>query len=83
MLILEYKAYGKDAQFASVDEAIRVAQFIRNKALRYWMDNPGVGKYDLSKQCAVLAAEYDFANRLNSQARQAAAERAWSAIARF
>ena len=83
MLILEYKAYGKDAQFASVDEAIRVTQFIRNKALRYWMDNPGVGKYDLSKQCAVLAAEYDFANRLNSQARQAAAERAWSAIARF
>lgn len=83
MLILEYKAYGSAGQFVAVDEAIRVTQFIRNKALRYWMDNRGVSKYDLNKQCAVLAAEYDFADRLNSQARQAAAERAWSGIARF
>lgn len=83
MLILEYKAYGGASQFVAVDEAIRITQFIRNKALRYWMDNEKVSKYDLNKQCAVLAAEYDFADRLNSQARQAAAERAWSGIARF
>lgn len=83
MLILEYKAYGSAGQFVAVDEAIRITQFIRNKALRYWMDNEKVSKYDLNKQCAVLAAEYDFADRLNSQARQAAAERAWSGIARF
>lgn len=83
MVILEFKAYGRAEQFVAIDEAIRVTQFIRNKALRYWMDNRGVSKYDLNKQCAVLAAEYDFADLLNSQARQAAAERAWSAVARF
>ena len=83
MVILEFKAYGRAEQFVAIDEAIRVTQFIRNKALRYWMDNRGVSKYDLNKLCAVLAAEYDFADRLNSQARQAAAERAWSAITRF
>ena len=66
MLILEYKAYGSASQFVAVDEAIRITQFIRNKALRYWMDNEKVSKYDLNKQCAVLAAEYDFADRLNS-----------------
>ena len=32
---------------------------------------------------AVLANEFSFANRLSSQARQSAAERAWSAISRF
>lgn len=83
MLILEYKAYGKPQQFEAVDEAIRTAQFIRNKALRYWMDNRDVGKYEISKYCAVLAAEFPFAQRLNSMARQASAERAWSSIARF
>jgi putative transposase len=37
----------------------------------------------LNKHCAVLAAEFPFADELNSMARQSAAERAWSAIARF
>jgi putative transposase len=37
----------------------------------------------LNKQCAVLAAEFPFANNLNSMARQSAAERAWAAISRF
>ncbi|MFN5863725.1 MAG: RNA-guided endonuclease InsQ/TnpB family protein, partial [Pseudanabaena sp.] len=35
------------------------------------------------KHCAVLAKEFDFAKKLNSTARQASAERAWSAISRF
>src|SRR5437016_4225760 len=47
------------------------------------MDNRGVNKYDLNTNCAVLAQEYPFARRLNSMARQAAAERAWFAISRF
>jgi putative transposase len=47
------------------------------------MDHPGVDKYDLNKYCAVLAAEFPFADELNSMARQSAAERAWSAISRF
>jgi putative transposase len=83
MLVFEFKTYGKPEQFTSVDEAIRTAQFIRNKCLRLWIDNPKANKYDLSKHCAVLAKEFPFADKLNSQARQAAAERAWAAISRF
>jgi putative transposase len=83
MLIFEFKTYGKPAQFVAIDEAIRATQFIRNKCIRYWMENPKVSKYDLNKQCAVLAAEFPFANNLNSMARQSAAERAWAAISRF
>jgi len=37
----------------------------------------------LQKYCAVLAKEFPFVNELNSMARQASAERAWSAISRF
>lgn len=81
MLVFEFKAYGKSSQFAVVDEAIRTAQFVRNSCLRYWMDNKKIDKYDLNKYCAVLANEFPFADQLNSQARQASAERAWSAIA--
>ncbi len=47
------------------------------------MDNKGVNKYDLNKYCAVLAKEFDFANKLNSTARQSSAERAWAGISRF
>jgi len=83
MIIYEFKVKAKDAQYRAIDEAIRTSQFIQNKCLRYWMDNANVGKYDLNKYCAVLAAEFPWADELNSMARQAAAERAWSAIARF
>ena len=38
---------------------------------------------DLSHLCKLLAAEFPFAKQLNSMARQASAERAWSAISRF
>ena len=41
-----------------------------------------INKYSLNKYCAVLAKEFEFANELNSTARQASAERAWSAISR-
>ena len=83
MLILEFKTYGKSSQFRAIDEALRTAKFIQNKCLRYWMDHKGVSKYDLNKYCAVVAKEFPFADELNSMARQASAERAWSAISRF
>lgn len=83
MIVLEYKIKGKQYQFQAIDEAIHTGQFVRNKALRYWMDNRGINKYDLNKYCAVLAKEFDFANKLNSTARQSSAERAWSGISRF
>jgi putative transposase len=83
MLVLEFKAYGNSKQFSAVNEALRTVQFIRNKALRFWMDGLGKTQYDLNKYCAVLADEFPFCNQLNSMARQASAERAWSAIARY
>jgi len=83
MLVLEAKLKGKTEQYGLIDEAIRTALFCRNKALRYWMDNRGADKYDLNKFMAVLAKEYEFAKKLNSQARQSSAERAWSGIAKF
>lgn len=83
MIVLEFKARTKPSQASAIDEAIRTAQFVRNKALRYWMDNEKVGKYDLNKLCKELAEDFPFAKKLNSMARQASAERAWSAISRF
>ncbi len=83
MFVIEYKLKGKDWQYKAIDEAIRTAQFVRNKALRLWMDGEKINKYDLNKYCAVLAQEFPFVKELNSMARQASAERAWSAIARF
>jgi putative transposase len=83
MIVCEFKVKGKEVQYRAIDEAIRTSQFIQNKCLRLWMDNLDVGKNDLNKYCAVLAAEFPFADELNSMARQSAAERTWSAISRF
>src|SRR5579883_721319 len=83
MLVYEYKVSGTKQQYAAIDEAIRIVQFIRNKSLRVWMDNRGTSKNDLQTNCALLAKEYPFASRLNSMARQASADRAWFAIQRF
>jgi putative transposase len=83
MLIFEYKLDGAKKQYAAIEEAIRIVQFIRNKCLRLWMDERGISKNDLQCYCAVLAKAYPFATRLNSQARQAGAARAWLAISRF
>ena len=83
MIVYEFKVKGKGSQYNAIDEAIRTSQFIQNKCLRYWMDNEKVGKNELNKYCAVLASEFPFADELNSMARQSAAERTWSAIARF
>jgi len=47
------------------------------------MDNRGAGQATLQRLSAVLAQQFPFAKELNSMARQASAERAWSAISRF
>jgi putative transposase len=83
MLIYGYKLHGNKQQYVALDEAIRIVQFIRNKCLRLWMDTGGISKNDLQCSCSVLVKEFPFASCLNSQARQAAADRAWSAISRF
>src|SRR5260370_17463858 len=82
MLIYEYKVGGNRNKDGGSDEGSRVVQFIRNKCVRKWMDEHAT-KHDLQLYCAVLAREYSFASSLNSQARQASADRAWFAIARF
>ena len=83
MLILEYKLRANKSQQSLIDESIRTVQFIRNKAVRLWMDGRGVGQSDMQAICSQLAKEYPFAARLNSMARQASADRAWQSIARF
>jgi putative transposase len=83
MLVLEFKAKGKTTQYACIDEAIRTAQFVRNKCVRYWMDNQGVGQKELYRLSKTLREEFSFARALNSSACQASVERAYSSIARF
>ncbi|MCU0541178.1 MAG: transposase [Oscillatoriaceae cyanobacterium Prado104] len=85
MLIIEAKLKGTQAQYSKFDEAIRTGQFIRNTCLRYWEDNMRVTRNDLQKLCSVLAKnqETPWVKKLNSQARQAHADRAWTSIQRF
>lgn len=83
MLVFEAKLEGEKHQYEKLDEAIRTARFVRNSCIRYWMNNKGIGRSELSAYCKVLAHKFPWANKLNSMARQASAERAWSAIARF
>jgi putative transposase len=65
MLIYDYKLRTNQAQQQAIDEAIRTVQFIRNKCLRKWMDERGMGDNDLHVSCSQLAQEYPFAARLN------------------
>ncbi len=86
MLVLEYKVRGKQQQYRAIDEAIRTTQFIRNKAIRYWMDAPrevNINRITLNNYSTALRKEFKFVEELNSMACQAATERAWSAIDRF
>jgi len=82
MRVFEYKLVASRQQAERIDEAIKVTQFIRNKCLRLWMDTQA-NRNKLYTFCAVLAREYPFANALNSQARQAASERAAYGISRY
>jgi putative transposase len=83
MIVREFKLKGKSQQYRVMDEIIRTAQFVRNKALRHWMDNQGVKLSDLYKQCAIMAKEFEWAGNLNSMARQAMAQRAIFAVPGF
>src|SRR5437764_14565922 len=83
MIMLEFRLVGQPRQYTALDEAIRTTQFIRNKCVRLWQDTWGTTAADLSAYCRILAQEYAFVRKLNSMARQAAAERAWAAITRF
>ncbi|MBD2481509.1 RNA-guided endonuclease TnpB family protein [Planktothrix sp. FACHB-1365] len=86
MIVLEYKVKGKIEQYKAIDQAIRTTQFVRNKAIRYWMDNSRelkIDKFALNRYSTTLRKEFSFVDHLNSMAVQSAAERGWSAISRF
>ena len=83
MFVLEYKVKPKPNQIEAINEAIRTTQFVRNKVLRYWMDNQGVGKTELFRYNTALRKEFKFVDDLNSHACQTAVERTLLAITRF
>ncbi|PPT10549.1 Mobile element protein [Geitlerinema sp. FC II] len=83
MFVLEYKVKPKPYQVEAIEEAIRTTQFVRNKVLRYWMDNRGVGKAELFRYNTRLRKEFKFVEELNSHACQTAVERTLRAITRF
>ena len=83
MLVIEFKAVTNKAQKLAIDEAIRTSRFVRNKVLRYWMDNKGVGKKELYRYNTDLRAEFKFVEDLNSHACQASVENVERAIHSF
>ena len=91
MLVYEFKLDGKPSQYKGIDEAIRTTQFIRNKCIRAWEDEGAKHRAERKKfnsmtfnyLCKDLAESFPFADKLNSMARQAAAERAWTSVHRF
>lgn len=86
MLVLQYKIKAKIYQYKAIEEAIRTVQFIRNKCLRYWIDNSSdnkIDKFALNRYSTELRNEFKFVKNLNSTAVQASAERTWLAIKRF
>ncbi len=83
MIVLEYKLKGKGEQFHRIDDAIRTAQFIRNKCIRLWRDNKGINKTKMFRHNTELRATYPWCHNLNSHACQASVERAAKSIEKF
>ncbi|AOW99126.1 transposase [Moorena producens PAL-8-15-08-1] len=83
MLVMEFKAILKKSQQEAVDEAIRTSKFVRNKVLRYWIDNKGIGKKELYRYNTKLRDEFKFVKDLNSHACQASVENVERAIKHF
>lgn len=98
MIVLEMKLKGKEEQFRRIDDAIRTAQFIRNKCIRLWRDNqdghhelggkpaktcPRINKTLMFRHNTELRATYSWCHNLNSHACQASVERAVKSIDKF
>jgi putative transposase len=83
MIVHEFKVKGKKHQYQAIDEAIKTAQFVRNKYLRQWIDGKNVSRAELYRYNTTLRSEFPFVKDLNSHATQASVERCWSSIARF
>jgi len=85
MLVYEAKLRGNQHQYERLNEVIRTGLFVRNSCLRFWEDGQAKSRNDLYKYVTRLAKDSNFpwTKKLNSQARQAMAERTWAAISRF
>ena len=83
VFVYEFKVKPKPQQISAISEAIRTYQFVRNKVLRYWMDNRGVGKTEMFRYNTLLRKEFKFVEDLNSHACQTAVERVLKAVNRF
>ncbi|MBE9212599.1 transposase [Plectonema cf. radiosum LEGE 06105] len=83
MLIYEFKVKPKPQQISAISEALRTYQFVRNKVLRFWMDNRGIGKTEMFRYNTLLRKEFKFVEDLNSHACQTAVERVLKAVNRF
>ena len=83
MIVYEAKLKGTKTQYQLLDEAIKAGQFIRNKALRCWIDNQKVKRSDLLKLCTDLRRQFSWCRKLSAQACQSSADRAWTAISRY
>ncbi|PIG95475.1 RNA-guided endonuclease TnpB family protein [Gloeocapsopsis sp. IPPAS B-1203] len=83
MFIYEYKVNPKPQQIVAINEAIRTAQFVRNKVLRFWMDNRGIGKTEMFRYNTSLRKQFKFVEDLNCHACQTAVERVLRAVNRF
>jgi putative transposase len=77
MLVYEYKLKVSTAQCAAIGEALRLAQCMRNKCLRLWMDESRIGANDLQIYCSRLAHTFDFAARLDTPADSARSAAPW------
>lgn len=85
MIIYEAKLEGTQDQYTKLDEAIRTGRFVRNSIIKAWIDGQVKSRNEAYRYCKTLAdnPEFPWAKKLNSMARQAHSERAWSAIERF
>jgi len=83
VFVYEFKVYPKPQQITAINEAIKTSQFVRNKVLRYWMDNRGIGQPEMFRYNTLLRKEFKFVEELNSHACQAAVERTLKAVNRF
>ena len=83
VFVYEFKVKPKLQQISAIEEAMRTYQFVRNKVLRYWMDNRGVGKTEMFRYNTLLRKEFKFVEDLNSHACQTAVERVLKAVNRF
>lgn len=83
MFVYEFKVNPKPQQISAINSAIKTSQFVRNKVLRYWMDNRGIGQPEMFRYNTLLRKEFKFVEELNSHACQAAVERTLKAVNRF